>query len=184
MRPSADQRTNCWNRLSSLPHVGLELSPSAWREVHLLGESPHLIAVPVQRCLGKPAAGGQSCLRSRKADTGRAASWCSPGASGANASQRQTQQRPDSGRRRLGCPRSSMQLPLSAVSARSIGRQTETAMLNPRPDYAAASAGPCCTRGRAMTGLSYTAARPSWTRGRATLRPRPGYAVQRTQPPT
>lgn len=100
-----------------------------------------LFALPVQRCLGKPAAGGQSCLRSRKADTGRAASWCSPGASGANASQRQTQQRPDSGRRRLGCPRSSMQIPLSAVSARIIGRQTETAMLNPRPDYAAASAG-------------------------------------------
>lgn len=141
-----------WSRLSPLPHVGLELSPSAWREVHLLGESPHqfgLIAVPVQRCLGKPAAGGQSCLRSRKADTGRAASWCSPGAAGANVSQRQTQQRPDSGRRRLGCPRSSMQLPLSVVSARSIGRQTETLTLHPRP---------------------------------ATLRPRRGYVVQRTQP--
>lgn len=80
---------------------------------------------------------------------------------------------------------SSMQLPLSAVSARSIGRQTETAMLQTRPGHAAAAAGPSWTRGRATLHrgrprcargrVKLTAAGPCCTRSRAMLYSAPSH---------
>lgn len=47
-----------WSRLSPLPHVGLELSPSAWREVHLLGESPHRVWT---HCRPRAKVSGEAC---------------------------------------------------------------------------------------------------------------------------